>query len=369
MRRLFLIPLAFFMAVMSFPVCSRAAESHGLPFRVDIVEPEGQIGDAGYYHVSAVPGETIQLQASVTNITDRTLEINAVAMNAYSSADGIFYLSPSEVDSQLYGLTDKKYGLAQYMTHAASITLAPGQTQTVDIGVDVPDIDTGTLLGSMRFVTFAGTYDIAGDDSSQLLIDKYQAIDTAIQIDLPKRQASSLSVEDPLFRGETFSLGVKISQLSATIQDGISGAYQVVSEDNAVLFSGDIDAFKMAPMTWLQYIIPWGAKAVEEGAYTLRVTLSHDGETVSFAQPFTIDSETKAQAVDAQARALENDAQPAAQTHDTKDETVPETGMVRAIWPWLIIPGAVVLIVILAAVVRGKSRYKPKHLKTRRSRH
>jgi hypothetical protein len=160
--------------ILSFCFAGIGFASNGrLPFAVQIVTPENNIGDAGYYHIPGRPGETIALQAALSNLTSEPLEIRAVPLNAYSGPDGIFYQSPSEVDSRLYSLADEDYGVSRYIQCADTFTLSAGESKTVDIVVTVPDVDAGTLLGSICFVVFTGTQQVEGAEgnNSAILID------------------------------------------------------------------------------------------------------------------------------------------------------------------------------------------------------
>ena len=136
----------------------------------------------------------------------------------------------------------------------------------------MPDINIGTLLGGIRFVIFAGTQEVqieGQQTSTSILIDKYKAIDTAIQIDLPEKDQTSITVGEPDFIEGSTNLSVTISNKAAIIEENISGTYQIKDKQNNVVCEGNIDTFKMAPMTRFKYLIPWGDRPFEQGAYTL----------------------------------------------------------------------------------------------------
>jgi len=281
------------LAVVSFsPARGVAAESQGYLFAVEMVPPANQIGNLGYYHIPGQPGEQITLQAQLTNHTHDSLEIKVVPMNAYSSQSGIFYQSPLEVDAKAYPLFDEQYGLAQYISQTNPITLLPDQTQVVSIKVTVPNLTSGTLLGSIRFVTFAGTQAIQTADpknqKAQMLIDKYQAIDTAIQIDLPQPAQPSVAVGNATFDGDQIGVRVAITNQAAIIQEKTTGTYEIRDSENALLFSGAIQSFKMAPMTGFQYPLPWHYKTLAAGTYHLNLTLTVNSHDNSFEKTFTV---------------------------------------------------------------------------------
>ncbi|MEA4928460.1 MAG: DUF916 domain-containing protein [Candidatus Limiplasma sp.] len=273
--------------------CGYAEENQGYQFSVDIIAPANQIDQKGYYHIPGKPGEQITLQAQLTNQTDHSLDVKMVPMNAYSSQTGIFYQNPSEVNVQKYPLLDDRYGLTSYMTVPDVITLTPKQTQTVQFSVAVPQLREGTLLGCIRFVAFAGTQDLqksSDQNGTQLLIDKYQAIDIAVQIDLPYAVLPALSVGDPVFDGDKTGVCIQIMNTAALLQKNITGTYAILDQQNTVVFSGDMQTLKMAPLSAFQYVIPWQGSTLEAAKYKLSLTFHKDDLDFSFDRPFTINS-------------------------------------------------------------------------------
>jgi len=295
------------LAVLSFsPTRCFAAESQGYLFSVKMIPTINQIGNAGYYHIPGKPGEQIPLQAQLTNNTNQPLELKVVPMNAYSSQDGIFYQSPLEVNSQAYTLVDEEYGLAQYISETNPITLQPNQSEVVSFSIAVPELSTGTMLGSIRFIAFVGTQEIQKADEknkyAQMLIDKYQAIDTAIQIDLPQTVQPSISVGNATFNGDLIGISVAIMNQAAIIQENITGTYEIRDHENIFLFAGVIPAFKMAPLTEFQYPLSWQYKILESGTYTLSLKIAVNGEESSLEKTFAVNQQGIAKAQQAQAK-------------------------------------------------------------------
>jgi len=272
-----------------------AAETQGFLFAAEMIAPANQIGIAGHYRIPGMPGEQIPLQIKVTNHTDQIVEVKFVPMNAYSSQTGIFYQNPDDVNTQAYSLLDSRYGLAQYMTVPDSLDLQPNEIQIVDFSVAVPDIDTGTLLGCIRVIAFAGSQTAQETDnqveSAQMLIDKYQAVDTAVEIILPNPAAPSISVGEVTFLGEKIAVGIQITNQAALIQEGITGDYEIMDSQNMVLFSDTIDNFKMAPMSTFNYPLTWQNKTLEPGTYALSLTLHAGDEVIDIRRNITIDAQ------------------------------------------------------------------------------
>jgi len=290
MKKAFALLLSLLVALSFAPTQGYAASSQGYLFAAEMIPTANQIDAVGYYHVPGIPGETITLQAKLTNLSDQSIEIKAVPMNAYSAQDGIFYQNPQEVNMQLYTLVDDQYGMAQYMTVTSPIALSAYQTESVTFSVAVPNLDTGTILGSIRFVTFAGTDALQGkgekNGNAMMLIDKYQAIDTAIQIDLPQQVKASFTMGDPILSGDKIT--IKISNVAAVIQGNLSGTYEIRDRKTTVLYSGTILPFKMAPMSAFLFPLAWKHQELEAGTYTISIKLNVDDKVIVFYRAFAI---------------------------------------------------------------------------------
>ncbi len=297
-RALVLLLTALVLMVIIYPVTSYAEET-GYPFAVEILLPENNIGQMGYYHVPGIPGETIVLQAKIDNLTDEALEISVIPLNAYSGLDGISYQSPVNVDSEVFALADDRYGLAPYIDTAAALNMVPNESKTINIAVHVPDIDAGTLLGGIRFAVFAGTQEVqnAEVDSSTILIDEYLAVDTAIQIDLPGTAEPSVTAGTPSLYDK--GICIPIVNEAALIQEDVSATYQIKDVKDAVLIEGSAVLPKMAPVTAAHIFAPWDA-AWGKGTYTLLMQINADDQTFDYEQPFTIGEEAITHMVESQ---------------------------------------------------------------------
>ena len=335
MKKILILLLISLTVLSLYPTDCFAAESQGFPFTAEIIAPVDQIGNVGYYHIPGQSGEEITLQAKLSNLTSESLEIKVVPMNAYSSQEGIFYQSPLEANAEHYALTDEKYNMAQYITAVEPVTLTANQTQVVSFTVTVPDLTTGTLLGGIRFVVFDGTQELQKGDkdlgNSQILIDKYQALDFAIQIDFSQQDKTSISVGDPIFDGENIGVSLWFVNQAAMIQENITGTYEIRDKVNTVLFTGTIDEFRMSPMAEFRKSLSWQYKTLEKGTYTLSLKLNVDGAETSFDKSFAINQKDVTEAQQAQVKIN------------------PEIKTSYPIWIWFVI-GLFVLVILFLVI-------------------
>lgn len=305
MRRI-VAPLFLLVALLCMAMTAGyAEESQGFQFSAVMVPPKSQVGRAGYYHFTALPGETVTLQMQLTNLTDAPLEVKAVPLNAYSAQNGIVYRSPLDVDAEVSLLGDARYGLATGIAVTDAVVLPANQTETISFTVTVPDLDTGSVLGGIRFIAFAGLQQQAESveqDTAQMMIDKYQAIVTAILIDLPQRASPAMAIGEPTFDAEQLAVTVPLLNQAAMIQPELTGSYEIRDAANQKLFGGDLGTLKMAPMTGFRVTLPWAYQTLAPGTYTLAVSLDADGTPFQFEKTFPVQQPALIKAQQTQAR-------------------------------------------------------------------
>jgi hypothetical protein len=357
MNRILALVIILLAIVGYHSTYSYAEENEGFPFAIEMIPPTDQIDNLGYYHVPGKPGENKTFQMKVANISDQPIEVKFVPMNAYSKEDGIFYQGPKEVNSDMYVFVDDKYELAQYMNTIAPIMLLPNQAEVVSISLVVPNLSSGTLLGSIRFIVFEGTNEVQKLDkeknTSSILIDKYHSFDTAVQIDLPQPVKSAISLGATTFNGDNSNVSFEIVNEAGFLQNNISGNYEIQDKDNNKLFEGTINPFKMAPMTKFQYPINWNYKTLEAGNFKLILNVNVDGVQKESEKPFVIENKSVEQVLEKQAEI-------------NPEIILPKQSKLSAllpVWTWLVI-GIVVVLLIIIIVVLLLTRRQPRIART-----
>jgi hypothetical protein len=229
--------------------------------------PANNIGTDGF-HIEAEPGQTLKLQAVLSNLTGHTIDLTFTALNAYSGSDGIFYESPDLVDSGTYALADSRGALAQYISMADKVMLIASMSAVLTVTVTVPDMDAGALLGGFR-----------------VTVDGMQ-IDTPIRIDLPGEAQPLVIAGSIAISGG--SAMIPIINQSAAVAENVSAAYSLRNKGGSAVMEGDIRLPEMAPLTEYHILQPVENPAWTDGPYTLSVRISTDGQTGNFTRMFTV---------------------------------------------------------------------------------
>ncbi len=267
MKRGIVVLLLALVALLCCPDFSRAAASEACPLSVEPILPEENIGSDGW-HIAAGAGDTVTLQAVLHNLTGNTLRLDLAALNAYSGADGIFYETPDKVNTQAFALADESAGLAQYVTMEDSVLLIAGMSAMLTIRIDLPDTDTGVLLGGIRVSAEGWT------------------IDTAVQIDLPLQAAPTVTAGDITVDGEWIS--IPVVNASAAIVQSVSAAYEIRDAARSIVAEGTITLPEMAPQTEYRILHPSGSETWESSPYTLNIRLDANGQEEDVIQTFAM---------------------------------------------------------------------------------
>ncbi len=290
-QKYFLFFFAFVLIL--FPRNTIYADENEFEFHVEPIFPKSQIGNKGYYHITAQPNSTVTLQARVINDSDQELTIAIRSLNAYSGSQGIIYQEEPVIEGT--EITDERYQFRDATTTPTEeITLGPSGSEVLEFSVAVPDI-TGTLLGSMEFKVFQKTEEFAGgEDNSQLLIDQYRAINLGVQVDVTDYgETPSVKLEGtPTFSAEQTAILVPIQNTHPVIVPEISGTYEITKQDDAEFsITGNIAALKMAPMSSFYYPIRWTGGTLAPGTYQIASTLDVNGTAQTYEETISIGNE------------------------------------------------------------------------------
>ena len=274
MKRGLAVLLIFVMILLLCPDTGRTDESTAGPLSFDPILPSDNIGGQGY-HIEGQPGETVALQAKLSNLTNHTIQLAFVALNAYSSPEGIFYQSPDQIDPQTVALADGRGGLAQYINMADTVLLVAGMSAILTVKVTIPEMDTGVLLGGFRVMVTEAAQD-----------EPCQSIDTTIQIDLPSAVEPSVVAGGMGLTDQFVSIPV-VNQTAAIVQN-VSAAYEIRDEHGAIVLEGGIVLPEMAPLSEYHILQSAENQPWEDGPYTLNMQINTDGQKVDFSQTFTV---------------------------------------------------------------------------------
>ncbi|SET27152.1 Protein of unknown function C-terminal [Oceanobacillus limi] len=283
----------FFLLIISSPFIIFAQENT-VPLYIEPVYPSNQVdGVRGYFHLNVEPGQDQTVTVKLKNNLDEDLKVRMEPANGYSNPSGGMLYS-RELQSDKSKLLNQAIKLADHISLDSEVTLEPKETREVTIDITVPNMDIGTALGGIRFVT-EGTPKEESSDAEEgeanFILKTEIANAVAIQLDFPNRAHSNFQLENVGFSPEGPSVYSIFKNAAGLIQENISGQYRVEDSSGNQLFNGEIPSFKMAPFTQIRYPMYWDYETLEEGSYKLFLTMNVDGKEITSEEEFSIGDE------------------------------------------------------------------------------
>ncbi|MBU8906714.1 WxL protein peptidoglycan domain-containing protein [Desertibacillus haloalkaliphilus] len=324
-----LISFILMVFTLSFPLFTYGQENVS-PITVYPVLPENQIGQQTYYHLSVEPGQEQTIYIEVDNVSNDEQHVMLTAVDSFTGPQGgILY--EEEMDPSISRLLYPDLALSNFLSIPEEVTIAPGETERIPIELEVPTIESGTMIGAVRILAIGTDEDegeIDQEDIANVTIRNRISFITAIQLDLPDQPEANFSFGEVGTRTAPTGteLVVEMTNDAQMILRGTTGTYEVEFEGEQ-LFAGEWDEFTMVPNSQISFPVLWEADELAPGEYTVRLQANVLGKEINEIRTFTIERE--------QAREHEQQQQ---------QDVITETAIPW--WVWVL--GAVLLVVVFA---------------------
>lgn len=271
------------MTASATPLTSPIAAAPELP-------ANQQAGVAGYFDLAVQPGAKQTVFIRITNLTDAPVPLQVAAVNGLTAVNGgTQYVSGT--GTAVAQLLDTQYALSRHLTVPSTVQLAPHATQRLPVTIQVPVDGQGTYLGGVRLTTPAtsGSATPAGAGGVGFTIRNRVQLVIGIQLNLPSPATPALTIGDVGLSVVPAGarIAINLRNPSASLLGGVSGTYRVTQGQTKVL-TGSFGPFKMAPMTSIQYPVPWAGTPVP-GTYQVTITGTFaQGTSIQAERSFTI---------------------------------------------------------------------------------
>lgn len=318
---------------MGFNVETVFSEESGTPLIVEPLYPDNQVENIkGYFRLKVQPNQKQTVRVKITNQLNDEQQISIQPANGYTNpVGGMLYNEEIKSDDSI--LLEDAIKLAPNLKVESDIILKPKETREIPIDIIVPNVDTGVILGAIRFITEGKTNTEsveANEGEANFVIKTETVYAIAVQLDLPNTTNSTFSLGKAGFSPDGPSVFMEMTNDAQMIQENISGEYHVEDLEGNQLFKGEIAPFKMAPKTRIRYPIRWNYETLEQGDYKLYLKMTYNNSEVETEEDFTIGNEEVNEYVE-------------------KTQPVVPQGKVEEdppIWIWVIL-GAIVLSILM----------------------
>lgn len=294
MRRIILLILFTIGISTNIFVHPAFAQNAGAPLTVEPLYPENQVQTVkGYFRLKVQPNQKQTLNVRLKNNLDQNQTVIIKPANGYTNPVGGMLYS-EKVESEDSILLDDAINLAEFLEVDSEIILNPSETRKISIQMTTPNIEKGTVLGGIRFVTEgkSANEEIEGNEGEANFVLKTETVHAiAVQLDYSHQPMPNFSLGKAGFIPTGPSVFIEMKNDTQMIQENISGQYQVLKANGDSIFDGDIPSFKMAPKTQIRYPIQWMNETLENGNYQIKLTMKVNGREVLATEDFTIGQE------------------------------------------------------------------------------
>jgi hypothetical protein len=273
----------------------------GVPFSISIRYADSQSDPAaGYFCLTARPGETRQLVVSAVNESDAGILLYAESADACADPDGalVYAAGDAALDG---GYIDARYRMAANLEAPAQpLALEPGETATVRIIARVPGLADSEFLGAVRFYTLSvGEAESDGRQAAGgVAIKNARTIPVRISTGEPAA-AGGINAGARFDAAGRFGVTVSNGRPALTVLDQLS--LEVTNAAGESVAWRSLSPVRLPPMTYFRAALDWTGRAAP-GDYTLTAAWRSGDSVERAVRTFRVD--------EAQAAALSSRSAP-----------------------------------------------------------
>lgn len=290
-----LVPILFVM--MTVQAVANEATGDAVPFSIQAVLPDNQVGDVTYFNLEVEAGQEQTIEVTLFNNSSEPVTLELALHSANTNANGILIYDGS--NEQYHANHDIALEAIGQLSDD-KITLEPASQQVVSITLEIPKEGfAGDVLGGL-YVRMIGE-EVEDTEQAIGIVNEY-VNELAIQLQEADRSDSIMpDIElvdiDPGIYNYRTGLNVHLANPEPLLMTGytVEGrVYEVGNEE--VLYSREVEGFDIAPYAVFNFPISFENEPLEPGEYVFRGSAVSEEETFEFEQPFSISEEVAEQA-------------------------------------------------------------------------
>ncbi|WP_270598339.1 DUF916 and DUF3324 domain-containing protein [Enterococcus asini] len=283
--------IGFILVVLFFGLCFSQSQAQAatktITYSVKTKLPASQIdGAKSYFDLKLAPGQKETLTLYLTNHSEQEIKLHIEPNTAVTNKNGVFDYSFSKTKDQL----DKslRFSFRDLVTGPKDVTLKGKETKEVSYELTLPkESFDGILLGGF----YVSQTDEPGTEPTQMIVNK-KAYAIAVSIKgNNKKITSKLNLNDVKPALENYRTTVTANLQNP--QPELIKQMKVVAKimkagDTQVLHQTERDQLGMVPNSNFDFPISWDNQPLEQGEYTLDLTVTSANGDWHFSKNFTI---------------------------------------------------------------------------------
>lgn len=284
--RLFLVVVG---GLLSGSVVSQAATTNAVGFTVKAQLPKNQADQRhSFFDLNMAAGQQQTLKATISNITNRDIEVRMGINTAYTNGSGIIeYLTPAKsLDPSLKVAVSK----VTKLVGAKTVTVPANGSKTVSAQVQLPNQElNGTLLGGWYFKRL--NEKVTGSVKGSTNITNEYAYVIGIKYRLGHEPTPNLKLGDVQAGLVNYHRGILVDLRNPTatvIHDLTTDTTIKNRATGEVLKHVSKSQVKMAPNTLYRAPILTGSQRLRAGQYHLHLAAHNQAHRWTFDRDFEI---------------------------------------------------------------------------------
>ena len=267
---MYLRVLMMFFMLLLIPFTANASDSIN-DFEVEVLPVEGQKNfSEGYFHVDSEPGKTLSLEFRIENKSKAPINLNAQAVDAHTADKGGILYSAESADNE-----QERISMSELIAVQNTITVAPGAVESVHFHLEIPESASGTILGGIMLTSIDAPDNLSMESmnkgGSNYTFEQPGQRLMAVKLNLPEKSITGFSLKDAKFDARANRVTMKVNNGKATVLENVQATYTVMDKEGAILVSGVVKPFAMAPLSKIDFPIEFKGKSLEKGKYVLMI--------------------------------------------------------------------------------------------------
>lgn len=256
-------------------------------FEYQVVRPENQISDSGYFDLKMTPGQKQTLHVKIKNTGDSPITLNIELNGTKTNSNGVVEWGPSAVEKD----ASLKYDFVDIAKAPTEITVKPKSEEDIPIELTMPDASyDGVIAGGIRLMS----KDQEQPDSNATIINRYANLIGVLLKETEKKLQPELTFNKVYaglsnYRGSVF---VNYSNTNAVFLSDMSVEAQIMGKDSdEVLYDKKQSGMAMAPNSQITIPVSMEGDEMKPGDYRAHVLVTVGKEKWEWTEAFTITKE------------------------------------------------------------------------------
>ena len=256
-------------------------------FEYQVVHPENQISESGYFDLKMNPGQKQTLHIKIKNTGDTPITLSIELNGTKTNSNGVIEWGPSAVEKD----ASLKYDFLDIVKAPTELTIKAKSQGDIPIELTMPEVSyDGVIAGGIRLMS----KDQEKVDTDATIINRYANLIGIMLKETDKELKPELTFNKVYaglsnYRGSIF---VNYSNINAVFLSDMSVEAQIMGKDSdEVLYDKKQSGMAMAPNSQITVPISMEGDEMKAGDYRAHILVKVGKQQWEWTEAFTITKE------------------------------------------------------------------------------